>query len=180
MKILVTGNQGYIGSVLVPIILSSGHEVVGYDIGYFKDCLFEPIKTNFQQIQKDIRKINRLDLQGIEAIIHLAALSNDPLGELVPGLTEEINYSSTIKTAKLAKEMGVKRFIYSSSQSMYGVSNTDDELDEYSSVKNPVTAYAKTKWDAECELNKLNDENFTVVSFRPSTVLEQVPDFVLI
>ena len=130
MKILVTGNQGYIGSVLVPILLNQRHEVVGYDIGYFKQCLLESITGGITQIQKDIREVDREDVEGIEAIIHLAALSNDPLGDLTPGLTEEINYQGAVRLAKLAKSAGVKRFIYSSSQSMYGVSDTDLELDE--------------------------------------------------
>ena len=170
MKVLVTGNLGYIGSVLVPILKNEGHEVVGYDIGYYKDCLLYDDQSYIKQIVKDIRDVIIEDLLGIDAIIHLAALSNDPLGELSPGLTEEINLFGTIKIAELAKKAGVKRFIYSSSQSMYGISTFDGELDEYNSEKNPITAYAITKWDAEVALNKLQTSNFFVTSFRPSTV----------
>jgi nucleoside-diphosphate-sugar epimerase len=175
MKILVTGNLGYIGSVLVPKLQSLGHEVTGLDSGYFRDCLLSPVREDFRQIDKDIRDVDASDLDGLEVVIHLAGLSNDPLGELVPGLTEEINFQGTMRLASLAKSTGVKRFIYSSSQSMYGVSDSDDELDEDLSNKNPVTAYAKTKWDAELQLNKLQSDSFLVCSFRPSTVFGVSP-----
>ena len=135
MKVLVTGNLGYIGSVLVPILKKEGHEVVGYDIGYYKDCLLYDDHTHIKQIVKDIRDVSIEDLTGIEAVIHLAALSNDPLGELSPGLTEEINLMGTLKIAELAQKAGVKRFIYSSSQSMYGISTFEGELDEYNSPR---------------------------------------------
>jgi nucleoside-diphosphate-sugar epimerase len=175
MKVLVTGNLGYIGSVLVPILHDNGHEVTGFDIGYYKDCLLYNNDINIKQITKDIRDVSLQDVMGIEAIIHLAALSNDPLGELSPGLTEEINLMGTLRIAELAKKSGVKRFIYSSSQSMYGISKTNTELEEDSSDKNPITSYARTKWDAELALNKLQSDTFTVVSFRPSTVFGASP-----
>lgn len=175
MKILVTGNLGYIGSVLVPLLQTQGHQVVGLDSGYFKECLLSPVTENFKQITKDIRDVVPADLEGIDAVIHLAGLSNDPLGELVPGLTEEINFSGAMKLALLSKEFGVKRFIYASSQSMYGVSDSDAELDEDLSKKNPVTAYAKTKWDAELQLNQLQSDSFLICSFRPSTVFGASP-----
>jgi nucleoside-diphosphate-sugar epimerase len=175
MNILVTGNLGYIGSVLVPMLQQMGHEVTGYDIGYYRDCLLYDDQVILKQISKDIRDVSMSDLENIEAIIHLAALSNDPLGELVPGLTEEINLNGTLLLAELAKKAGVKRFIYSSSQSMYGISTFQGELDEYESEKNPITAYAITKWDAELALNKLQSENFIITSFRPSTVFGASP-----
>lgn len=175
MKILVTGNLGYIGSVLVPVLQSQGHEVVGFDSGYFKDCLLLPVKEDFKQITKDIRDVTKEDLAKIDAVIHLAGLSNDPLGELAPGLTEEINLGGTMKLAALAKDAGVKRFIYSSSQSMYGISNTDDELDEDLSNKNPITSYARTKWDAELQLTQLQSLSFLVCTFRLSTVFGVSP-----
>jgi nucleoside-diphosphate-sugar epimerase len=175
MKVLVTGNLGYIGSVLVPILIKEGHEVVGYDIGYYKDCLLYDEVADIKQIVKDIRDVSIEDLTGIEAVIHLAALSNDPLGELSPGLTEEINLMATLKIAELAQKAGIKRFIYSSSQSMYGISTFDGELDEYNSEKNPITSYAITKWDAEVALNKLQTPDFIVTSFRPSTVFGASP-----
>jgi nucleoside-diphosphate-sugar epimerase len=175
MKILVTGNLGYIGSVLVPILQSQGHEVAGLDSGFFKDCLLSPVKEDFKQILKDIRDVDVVDLMGIQAVIHLAGLSNDPLGELAPGLTEEINFQGTVRLAELAKAAGVRRFIYASSQSMYGVSKTSDELDEDDSEKNPVTSYARTKWNAEVRLKEMATEEFAVVCFRPSTVFGASP-----
>ena len=175
MKVLVTGNQGYIGSVLVKELLSKGYTVRGLDIGYYADCLLHPLAENFEQIQRDIRDVTMVDVAGVDAIIHLAALSNDPLGELAPGLTEEINLGGTLRLAQLAKENGVSRFVYSSSQSMYGISNTEDELDEDDSEKNAITAYARTKWEAECALKEMQGEDFTVVCFRPSTVFGASP-----
>ena len=173
-KILVTGNLGYIGSVLTEV-LQKNFDVVGYDIGFFKDCNLIDVAPLKNQIFKDIRDISLEDLKGIECVIHLAALSNDPLGDLNLNLTDEINFLSTKKIANLSKQIGVKRFVYVSSQSMYGISDTNIEVDEVDSKKNPVTEYAKTKWKAELFLNSLNDENFTVVSFRPSTVFGVSP-----
>lgn len=175
MKILVTGNLGYIGSILVPMLQLRGHEVVGLDIGYFDSCLLSPVKSDFKQLIKDIRDVEVADLIGIDAVIHLAGLSNDPLGELAPGLTQEINFDGAIKLGLLAKKTGVKRFIYSSSQSMYGISDSDEELDEDLSSKNPLTSYAKTKWEAELELNKLQSDSFMFCAFRPSTVFGVSP-----
>lgn len=175
MKILVTGNLGYIGSVLVPTLQALNHEVVGLDSGYFRDCLLSPVEDNFKQIIKDIRDVAAEDLLGVEAVIHLAGLSNDPLGELAPGLTDEINFRGAIKLAELAKRAGTRRFIYASSQSMYGVSETDEELDEDASRKNPITAYAKTKWEAELRLWELASPSFLVCAFRPSTVFGVSP-----
>ena len=175
MKILVTGNKGYIGTVLVEMLLEKHYEVIGYDIDYYKHCDLIEHKCHAKQIIKDIRDISIDDLDGIEAVIHLAALSNDPLGDITPSLTEEINLDSTIKLAKLAKAAGAYRFVYSSSQSMYGISESDEELDENKSDKNPVTAYARTKWEAEIELKKLNSPDFIVTCFRPSTVFGASP-----
>lgn len=175
MRVLVTGNLGYIGSVLVPILLQEGYEVVGLDIGYYKDCLLYNFDPSIKQVIKDIREVSEEDLHCIDAIIHLAALSNDPLGELSPGLTEEINLMGTLRLAELARRKGVKRFIYSSSQSMYGISKVDHELDEDTSDKNPITAYARTKWEAELALFKMQVDDFEVVSFRPSTVFGASP-----
>ncbi len=175
MKILVTGNQGYIGTVLTSELLNENFQVIGFDVGYFKNCLLTPFKENFLQINKDIREINKEDLKEVEAIVHLSGLSNDPLGEFDKKITREINFDATIRLAKLSKDIGIKRFVYASSQSMYGISDTTAELDEYNSDKKPLTEYAKTKWDAEVELNKLNSNNFTVVSFRPSTVFGASP-----
>lgn len=176
MKILVTGNQGYIGSVLTESLFSAGHNIVGLDTNYYEGITSSRNGDKIiKQIEKDIRNIAEEDLEGIDAVIHLAALSNDPLGELTPQLTSDINYKATLETARLAKKAGVKRFIYSSSQSMYGISETDEELDEDNSEKNAITTYAKTKWQAEQELRKLGDDSFVVVCFRPSTVFGVSP-----
>ncbi len=177
MKILLTGNLGYIGTILTPMLLEKKHNVIGYDKGLYKDCLLRKEIEPDLQINKDIRSIDDKDLKGIDAVIHLAGLSNDPLGELKPGLTENINYEACIKLAKLAKKSDVKRFVYASSLSMYGISQTDEELDEYNSEKNPITSYAKTKWQAEQELFEMSDNNFLVVAFRPSTVFGSSPRF---
>ena len=175
MKLLVTGDRGYIGSILVELLLNKGYEVVGFDSGYFADNLVDKIGNNYQQITKDIRDISVEDLQGIDGIIHLAGLSNDPLGEFSPKLTEDINYSGTISLAQLAKNQGISRFVYASSQSMYGISDSQDELDEDDSKKNPVTSYAIAKWNAEQELHKMTTSDFVVTSFRPSTVFGASP-----
>ncbi len=172
---MVTGNLGYLGSVLVDELLCNNYSVVGYDVGYFKDCNLISCANTIKQIYKDVRDINVKDLNGVDAVIHLAGLSNDPLGELLPGVTEDINYLGALRVAECAKAAGVQRFVYASSQSMYGVSESIDLLDEYESIKNPVTAYAKTKWDAEVGLNKLNSQEFSVVSFRPSTIFGASP-----
>jgi len=174
-KILVTGDAGYIGSVLTGMLLERRYQVVGFDCGYYSDCLLYPEDLRYPRIIRDLRDVRADDLAEIDAIIHLAGLSNDPLGELAPGLTEEINLKATLNLARLARACGVKRFIYASSQSMYGVSATANELDEDDSEKNPVTAYAITKWQAEQSLKEMNSDAFSVVCFRPSTVFGASP-----
>ena len=173
--VLVTGDKGYVGSVLTDILLRRGYLVTGFDTGYYRECLVEPSVTRYSSIERDIRDISTSDLEGIDAVVHLAALSNDPLGEFAPKLTEQINLEGTIRLAKCARDAGVRRLVYASSQSMYGVSNTDHELDEDDSDKNAITAYARTKWDAELTLRKLSDSDFTVVCFRPSTIFGSSP-----
>jgi len=175
MNVLVTGDRGYIGGVLVKMLLEKGYAVTGYDINYYGENQLYPLDYAYPMVTKDIRDIVLEDVLGFDAIIHLAGLSNDPLGALDPRLTEEINYEATIKLAVLAKKAKVKRFIYSSSQSMYGVSTNKEELDEENSEKNPVTVYAKTKWQAELKLRELGDDKFIVVAFRPSTVFGASP-----
>ena len=177
MKILITGNLGYIGSVLTAYLEKDGYEVTGFDVGYYKDNLVLDTKAPKNQILKDLRDVNENDLENIDAVIHLASLSNDPLGEFNPDLTNQINNICTINLAKIAKKVGVKRFIYASSQSMYGISNTSHELDEDKSIKNPITAYAKTKWNSEQEIMSLIDQNFLVCAFRPATVFGPSPRF---
>jgi len=175
MKIMVTGNMGYIGPVLMSALKEKGYDVIGYDSGYFAENLLEEINEDYLQITKDIRDITKKDLAGIDTIIHLAGLSNDPLGEFSPKLTEDINYIGTMQLAEMAKDVGVSRFVYASSQSMYGVSDTSSELDEDNSEKNPVTAYAIAKWNAEQQLHSMITDDFVVTSLRPSTVFGASP-----
>jgi nucleoside-diphosphate-sugar epimerase len=175
MRILVTGNLGYIGSVLTPRLIDLDHEVVGLDCGFFRDCVLGAVPDDVPTVLRDMRDVRPEDIVGVDAVIHLAGLSNDPLGALVPTLTEDINFHATVRLANLAKDAGVKRFIYSSSQSMYGISTSDAELDEDNSVKSPVTAYARTKWAAETALRDMATPNFLTVSFRPSTVFGVSP-----
>lgn len=151
------------------------YNIVGFDTDYYRGTDLYSVERSYRKITRDIRSVSPEDVQGVEAVVHLAGLSNDPLGELAPNLTEDINLRGTLQLARLAREAGVKRFVYASSQSMYGISNTDDELDEDDSDKTPLTAYARTKWDAELQLKELANENFTIVCFRPSTVFGASP-----
>ena len=172
---MITGDKGYIGTVLAPILLEKGYDVVGLDSGYFSENIFGEDDCKYSKITKDLRDVDSDDFREVDAVIHLAGLSNDPLGEFSPTLTDEINYKATIKLARLARDSGVKRFVYASSQSMYGVSNSSNELDEDLSEKNPVTAYAIAKWKAEQKLNEMGSNSFIVTSFRPSTVFGASP-----
>lgn len=168
-KILVTGDKGYIGSVLVSKLLDKGYEVVGLDTGFFDKCLIKGKKDlNYRKIKKDVRNIEKKDLTGIDAIIHLSALSNDPMGEVDPKLTKEINYKASIRLAKLAKKSGVKRFLFSSSCSIYGIAK-NGIVDEKSKI-NPLTAYAESKIKTEKALMKLASKDFVVGLLRNSTV----------
>lgn len=172
---MVTGHKGYIGGVLVPMLMEKNYDVIGYDSGYFSENLLDDSKDDCWCITKDIRDVEPDDLRGVDSIIHLAGLSNDPLGEFSPNLTFDINFNGTVRLARIAKSAGVLRFVYASSQSMYGISDTSEELDEDASNKNPVTAYAITKWKAEQKLNEMSSKDFIVTSFRPSTVFGASP-----
>ena len=175
MKVLLTGDRGYIGSILSEYLIKENYEVIGVDTGFFEDnYLIEPFKS-YIYYNKDIRDIESKDLSGIDIVIHLAAISNDPLGQLNETITDKINRDATIRLAELAKKNKVCRFLFFSSQSMYGISQIKEELDEYDSEKNPLTAYARTKYEAEQEITKLACENFIVTSLRPSTVFGVSP-----
>jgi nucleoside-diphosphate-sugar epimerase len=175
LTVLVTGNLGYIGSVLTPLLVERGYRVRGLDSGLFRDCLLKPALEPPEQIVKDIRDIEREDLDGITAVVHLAGLSNDPLGEVDQSLTEAINYDGSMRLGELAREAGVRRLVYASSQSMYGRAATGAELEEDTSEKNPLTAYARTKWEAEQGLLALRSSGFEVTALRPSTVYGSSP-----
>lgn len=171
MVVLVTGNLGYIGSVLTPMLLSAGHTVWGVDTGYYQKDTMNPDMRNgkgtFTQLQKDVRDLTKEDLQGVEAVVHLAALSNDPTGEFNPGLTEEINFEASVKIAKLARSVGVTRFVFASSCSIYG-EGEGNALTEESSF-NPLTAYARSKVQSEAEISTLATEEFSPTFLRNAT-----------
>lgn len=175
-KILVTGDRGYIGAVLVPVLLKNNFEVIGIDTNYYKKGITKIFSSKaYKRINKDIRDIGISDLRNIDTIIHLAALSNDPIGELDKNLTKNINFLTTVKLATLAKKAGVKKFIFSSSCSIYGKS-TKPIVDEKSKV-NPLTEYARSKINSEKELLKLADKNYCVTVMRNSTVFGFSPKF---
>ena len=175
MTVLVTGNLGYIGSVLTPLLAQRGRRVRGLDSGFFRECLLTPVLEPPEQIIKDIRDVEREDVVGVTAVVHLAGLSNDPLGELDESLTEAINYEGSMRLAELAQGAGVRRLVYASTQSMYGRDATGAELEEDSSQKNPLTAYARTKWKAEQDLMAMRSSTFEVTALRPSTVYGASP-----
>lgn len=168
MKVLVTGNKGYIGAVLYRKLIDEGFEVVGLDTGFYEGCNFFAEEYKTRQIKKDIRNINKEDLFGIDAIVHLAALSNDPIGEINRELTSKINFFASVNLAKLAKECNVKRFIFSSSCSVYGV--VGDEMIDENGIVSPATEYARSKLEAEKEISRLADKDFSPVFLRNSTV----------
>ena len=175
LTVLVTGNLGYIGSVLTPMLIRGGYRVSGLDSGLFRDCLIAPVGEPPEQIIKDVRDIELEDLRGVTTIVHLAGLSNDPLGEIDSALTEAINYDASIRLGELARSAGVRRLVYASSQSMYGRDASGIELGEDTSEKNPLTAYARTKWRAEQDLMALRSSVFEVTALRPSTVYGASP-----
>jgi nucleoside-diphosphate-sugar epimerase len=174
-KVLVTGSDGYIGSVLCSELLRQKYEVYGLDTLFYKKDIFTDNKEKDKLFRLDTRKIDDLDLKGFDAIIHLAALSNDPIGQLNAKLTEDINFKATIELAKKAKKQGVKRFLFSSSCSIYGIAKKL-VVNEKSKV-NPLTEYAKSKIRAEKKLKELANKNFCVGILRNSTVYGFSPKF---
>ncbi|MBW4475336.1 MAG: SDR family oxidoreductase [Tolypothrix brevis GSE-NOS-MK-07-07A] len=174
MKILVTGTEGYLGSLLPPLLIERGHEVIGVDTGYYKvGWLYNGTEVTAKTLNKDIRNITAEDLQGVEAIVHMAELSNDPTGQLSPTITYDINHKGSVRLAKLAKEAGVRRFVYMSSCSVYGVA-TEGDVTEESSV-NPQTAYAECKTLVERDVSPLADDDFSPTFMRNATAFGASP-----
>lgn len=172
MRVLVTGNRGYIGTVMVPMLIENGFDVVGIDSDLFGTCAFGDEEAywsirNMPYLKKDIRDVDLSDLNDIDAVVHLAALSNDPLGNFNPSITFQINYEGSVRLAKLAKKAGVKRFIFSSSCSVYGASSSN-MVNEDSGL-NPVTPYGVSKVQAENDISKLADSDFSPTFMRSAT-----------
>ena len=168
MRVLITGHQGYIGSVLTPDLLERGHDVVGVDTGYFAECTIVPDRVRAPSIRRDIRDLAADDLAGFDAVVHLAALSNDPIGNLNASWTEQINFDGSVRLAELARAAGVSRFLFSSSCIMYGMSEAA-VVDETAAL-DPKTEYARSKVHAERAISELADSDFSPVFLRNGTV----------
>jgi nucleoside-diphosphate-sugar epimerase len=174
MKILVTGCDGYLGSLLVPELSRLGHEIVGLDTGFYKErALFHASWNAPFTIVKDLRNIDASDFKGIEAVVHMAELSNDPAGQLAPHITYDINHKGSVWLAELARKAGVRRFVYMSSCSVYGVSQTDF-VDEESPI-NPQTAYAECKTLVERDVRPLASKSFSPTFLRNATAYGASP-----
>ena len=174
MRVLVTGHHGYIGSVTTPALLEAGHDVVGLDTFFYESCDFGSTGTEIPSLRLDVRDVTRKDLDGFDAVVHLAALSNDPLGALSPTLTEEINFLATLELAREAKAAGVQRFVLASSCSMYGVSDGTAAVDETAPLL-PLTEYARSKVRSEQALAELADDTFSPIFMRNATAYGNSP-----
>jgi nucleoside-diphosphate-sugar epimerase len=174
MKVLVTGTEGYLGSVLGPSLLADGHEVIGVDAGYYMSGWLYPVgAARPLTLVRDVRDVTLHDLESVEAVVHLAELSNDPLGQLAPDLTFDINHRGSVRLAELAKAAGVGRFVYMSSCSVYGVA-ADADVDE-TSPTNPQTAYAECKTLVERDVGAMADDSFSPTFLRNATAFGASP-----
>ena len=174
MNVLVTGTEGYLGSLLAPVLLRRGLDVTGIDTGYYKaGWLYNPTGISVKTLNKDLRLIEAADLAGFDAIVHMAELSNDPAGDLAPHITYEINHKGSVRLAELAKKAGVRRFVYMSSCSVYGV-GTDDYVDE-TSPTSPQTAYAICKTFVERDVRTMASDSFSPTFFRNATAFGASP-----
>ena len=174
MRVFVTGTEGYLGSLLAPELLRRGYEVIGLDTGFYKErMLYREGATTPLTLAKDLRQIEAADLKGVDAVVHMAELSNDPAGQLAPNITYEINHQGSVRLAELAKRAGVKRFVYMSSCSVYGAADKDF-VDEESPV-NPQTAYAECKTLVERDVKELADERFSPTFMRNATAYGASP-----
>ncbi|HEX7145632.1 MAG TPA: SDR family oxidoreductase [Gaiellaceae bacterium] len=174
MKVLVTGHHGYIGSVAAPMLKEAGHDVTGLDTFLYEGCDLLDDTLDLPTLRMDIRDVTSDVLEGYDGIVHLAALSNDPLGELDEDLTREINFRGTVELARKAKEAGVRRFVFASSCSMYGASGTDELMTEEAPLR-PLSAYAESKVRAEEALSELADGEFAPTFMRNATAYGASP-----
>ncbi len=173
MRVLLTGDRGYIGAVMAPWLQRQGHDVTGMDTDFYFDGNLHPPSESHRRVSKDIRDATLADLQGFDAVVHLAALSNDPLGDLKPELTFDINYRASVHLAKLAQDAGVKRFLYASSCSLYGAAG--DEILKEDAPMRPLTPYAESKVRTEEALSRLASRYFAPVFLRNATVYGASP-----
>jgi nucleoside-diphosphate-sugar epimerase len=175
MNVLITGTEGYLGCLLTPLLLEKGFQVTAVDTGFYKSgWLYNGVPVTARTLNKDIRQITAEDLDGIDAVVHMAELSNDPTGQLAPHITYEINHQGSVRLAKLAKQAGVRRFIYMSSCSVYGVASEHGFTDEECPV-NPQTAYAECKVLVERDVQSLADDHFSPTFLRNSTAFGASP-----
>ncbi|GAB3583552.1 SDR family oxidoreductase [Amycolatopsis endophytica] len=168
MRVLLTGHKGYLGTVMAPVLTAAGHEVTGLDSGLFDDCVLGPAPQDPAGHRVDLRDVTPAQLSGVDAVIHLAALSNDPLGALAPELTYDINHRAAVRLARLAKDAGVSRFLYASTCSVYGASGGAGLVNEDAPLR-PVTPYAESKVLVEDDLHGMADDGFSPVCLRNAT-----------
>jgi nucleoside-diphosphate-sugar epimerase len=168
MRVLLTGHKGYLGTVMAPVLRAAGHEVVGLDSGLFGGCVLGPAPDDPPGHEIDLRDVNSTHVSYVDAVVHLAALSNDPLGALAPELTYDINHRAAVRLARLSRDAGVKRFLYASTCSVYGAAGGDELVGEDAPLR-PVTPYAESKVRVEDDLHTLADADFTPVYLRNAT-----------